>query len=168
MTTKFIKISVILLSGLSFFASCDSWDRPDVSGIEVDLSIDRFEQDLFGLDNFKDTLDISGMLEQYPEFFPLFVERMMQMGKLDDSVPRYQQQLQLFLFDPMMRQLYDTCTKKFNDVTFIEEELVQAFRYYKHYFPKEEVPRVVTFVSQFGFAAVSSARERLSMRVDSQ
>ncbi|MEN9415986.1 MAG: hypothetical protein RLZ62_2290, partial [Bacteroidota bacterium] len=72
--TDFLKYFTLVLT-LVVLQSCDnneSENTPDVSNIEVNVKIDRFEQDLFEIDTLRLQEEMARMGEKYPELFPLF------------------------------------------------------------------------------------------------
>ena len=50
---------------------------PDVSDIEADISIRRFEQELFHLDSTKMESNLKLLAEAYPEFAPIFFDQIL-------------------------------------------------------------------------------------------
>ncbi len=158
MYSKYIKLSTFLPLLIFFFAACDLRDIPDVSHIDVSLRIDRFEQDFFALDLTSESFSLLPLEEQYPEFFPVYFEQIMHFGNLADTLQRYRFQLNRFLANQAIRGLYDTCQAHFGDISPLHNELEDAFRYYRFYFPDEEIPRVVTMITEFNFAAITTDR----------
>jgi hypothetical protein len=50
-----------------------------------------------------------------------------------------------------MRWLLDTVHKEFHDLSDIQTGFNEAFRFFKHYFPQRELPRVYTMVTDFSY-----------------
>ena len=145
---------------LFFFGSCRCDKNkifPDISNIIVDIKIERFEQDLYSIDTAAYESEIKKLQEKYPDFFELYVKKIMRLGLPGDTITTHISNLnKLLLQDKSMRGLYNTCMEKYDDVSSIEEELETAFRYYKYHFPGNSIPKkVITFISQFGFAAIT-------------
>ena len=143
----FLKYFTLVLT-LFALNSCENNDRentPDVSNIDVTVHVDRFEQDLFGMDTLRLTEEMDRMNVKYPELFPLFTETIIH----DQTNPKETPEMALsgFLRSPRIRQLKDTVQQVYGNIAPLEKELNQLFRYYKYYFPEKPTPRVATIIS---------------------
>lgn len=135
---RILSIAIIVL-----LAACNNeGTKPDVSGIKVDLSIERFEQDFFRID----TANLDGALMQLGKKYPLF------------ATPYFNNILGLRATDPAAqpiiksiissyRPINDSLQIKYKDLSWLEENLEEGFRYVKHYYPTYKIPKVVTFVA---------------------
>ena len=159
----------LLISGLFIFPACqdDAADKPDVSGINVELEWKRFEQDLFNMD----TLDISKSLSQieskYPDFFPFYILQLMKFdstGKNNKSI--YSGEVLKFIQNKDIRELYDSVAIKYPQLEDINKDLTQAFKYFKHYFPEKNIPPVVSHLSVFGPACFTIDTVLLGLNLD--
>ncbi len=154
--------TVVLLSAI-LIQSCrpdGRRDVPDVSGIEADIAIRRFEQGLFGLDTSRMAAGLAGLGEAYPEFSPLFFEQVLGVSPEDTAFARG------FITHPAMRRLYDTCQVLYGNMADIETELEEAFRFFRHYFPEEAMPTVTTFISEYTVAAFVYGENDLAIGLD--
>jgi hypothetical protein len=126
---------------------------PDVSHIDVDVSLQRFEQDLFALDTNNLAAGIPTLLQKYPVLFPVFVREMIQ----DPRQPlETEPALRAFLCDTFVRNMYAEVRRQYGgDLAWLDKDLTQMFRYYKYYFPEKPVPQPVTMVTAYGIAAAS-------------
>lgn len=148
--------NIIILLILVAITSCNFGDTRkniDLSGIDLNLKINRFEQDLFALDTNKLFAATLVLREKYPVFYPLYMERMMRFGNSDDSVSV--KRLHNFLTNKAIRGLYDSCQAQYKEMTDIQSELKNGFKHFKYYFPDKFIPEIVTFISEFGYGAVT-------------
>jgi hypothetical protein len=139
-----IAFLILLLS------ACGSEEKknvPDVSNIKLEVKIDRFDKDLIALDTNQLEAGMELMAKKYPMMFPLFVSNIIHDQSNPNETP--QAALSGFLRAPQVRTVYDTCQKVFTDLSDLEKDLTQLFKYYKHYFPQKPTPQVVTMVSEF-------------------
>ena len=150
------KSCLFLLSATWFFFSCQPADReqaPDVSGIDVDIAMTRFERELFSLD----TGDLAAGLEKleaaHPEFSRIFFEHILASKDPRVAPEGHVAFVKGFLQHPAVRRLYDTCQVVFSDLGDLEEQYRQAFRYLKYYFPHLPTPDVTTFISEYTVGA---------------
>lgn len=163
---RFLKYFTLLLT-LVAWQSCgdsESENAPDVSQIAVNVKIDRFEQDLFGIDTLRLAEEMQRMRGKYPELFPLFTDNIIH----DQTNPKETPEMALsgFLRSPRIRQLYDTVQQVYGNIAPIEKEVNQLFRYYKYYFPEKETPRVATIISEFGVDAFTYGDQLCGIGLD--
>jgi len=160
-------ISVTALLLLTVFSACKSGKKaPDVSHIPVTVSIARFDEDLIRIDTNHVAEGLEQLRSRYPAFLPAYVEHIMEFGKYDDSLRHIPQQMRLLLGNKDFRNLQTAVQQKFPDTRWLEQELVQPFRYMKYYFPAFKVPRVVTFISAIGNYGAVTADTVLGIGLD--
>lgn len=153
---------------LAFFG-CQPDDKrqvPDVSGIEVDVNIRRFEQDLFQADTVQMAATLDSLEQAYPEFSAIFFDQIMGLND-----PRIVSQgsapfMKGFVQHPPVRQLYDSIQYHYGDMRDVEADFEQAFRYFRHYFPEQPTPTVTTFLSEYAIAAFVYGENDLAIALD--
>lgn len=121
-------ISIFLL--LFIVISCNSpqENSVDVSAIDVRFSIDRFDVDFY-------TTTISSLNEtkkKYPFFFSKNEPDSLWIAKINNKDEQ---------------ALFIETQKRYNDISFLEEELEQLFKHIKYYNPTFKSPKVVTLLS---------------------
>lgn len=141
---KFIHaVGIYLFGGLLFSCSSNSCDdAPDISGIDVEVTIERLDQELFAASNKE---EIGAFLDQYP----LVAERFMNAGQYPDDTILVNQIYDI-LNNPAIDTLYEQTQAAFDDLRWLEEEYEQAFRYVKHYYPNFEPPKIYAAFSALG------------------
>lgn len=137
-------------------SSCRPDERrfvPDVSDIEVDLELRRFEQDLFAID----TGDVAAGLEElearYPAFSDVFFGRVLRSVDPQVAPEGHPAYVRGFLQHPAVRRLHDTTQVVFADLSREEAAFREAFQFFRYYFPGEPTPDVTTFISEYTVAA---------------
>ena len=141
-------------------------DVPDVSAIEVDVSLQRFEKDLFTIDTNDVLPGLANLEEKYPEFSAVFFENVLNSKNPRVAPEGHEQFMKGFLTFPAIRHLYDTCMVLFEDMSNQEAEFEQAFKYLKHYFSDLPIPDVTTFISEYGYAAFIYGDNSLAVGID--
>ena len=124
----------------------------DLSSIEVEIKVERMEQELFQPEsnNIKETH--SQLLEKYGPLYQLFFESMLGEGSVHDPMaPTY---LEKFIGNEDMQNFYLEIDTKFHDFSSYESEFHDAFKHYKYYFPDSTIPEIVTFYSNFNANAL--------------
>lgn len=162
----FLKYFTLVLTLFALY-SCENSNRekaPDVSKIDVTIKIDRFEQDLFGIDTLRLSDEMARMSVKYPELFPLFTETIIH----DQMNPKETREMALsgFLRSSRIRQLNDTVQQVYGNIAPLEKELNQLFKYYKYYFPDKPMPRVATIISEFGVDAFTCGDQLCGIGLD--
>ncbi|MEZ5040495.1 MAG: hypothetical protein R2828_11395 [Saprospiraceae bacterium] len=154
---------------LVLFSACQQSSQkvvPDVSGINVDLKIDRFEQALFSIDTSRLEEGLAELEKRFPEFSEVYFKYV--LGSKDEEVAPegHLAYMRGFLSHPGLIHLYDTCLQVYPNLNEIEAELEQAMRFYKYYFPNEEVPHFTTFISEYSIAAFIYPENALGIGLD--
>lgn len=131
---------------LCLLASCGSNNnRPDTSGIKVDLETHRFDKDLYSLDTNNLGAGLAKMKEKYPHFLDYFLDTLMAYeihGNYNDSVPGIKEGLKPFLVFKDYADLQDSIEAHYPDTKDVDAQLTDGFKLLKHYFPAAPVPAV--------------------------
>ena len=119
----------------------------DVSGIKVDLRMERFDLRLFGIP--PDSLEsaIGSIYSDFGDFFDVFNVYVINIGSASEK--RYPSYLSMFVNDPLNREVYEYTRKVFGEMDEINARLSDGFRHYLYYYPDSTLPRVVAYVSRF-------------------
>lgn len=142
-----------LLAALLFVASCTDEKKgvPNVSKEPpVRIESRRFDRDLAQLDTAHIPAGLSRLQQKYPDFLNFWLDELMQFGvrgQFSEANPAISGDLRTFLTYKDYRGLFDTVAAHFPDTKQLEETLGKGFRYYRHYYPKAIVPKIVYFVS---------------------
>ncbi len=149
--TKYVALFAGTIILLLVISSCKrDKHRVNVKDVQVNLHIDRFEQDFFKL-NMGNAPEVLPQLEKkYPEFYPSFVQDIMEFGNPADTSAI--QRLLMFATYPDMRLLYKQANSIYHDFSAQQAELEQMFKYFRFHFPDRQVPHIYTFVAPFYFA----------------
>lgn len=126
------KIFTPLLASLLFIA-CNNKNSPDVSGINVELSIQRFDEDFFSMDTNDIDKTVRSLKIKYPTLLPLFLQTVVGVtdtNGIKDFYGRY-------------KQVFDSSQKLYNDFEPVKKQIDQAFKYVKYYFPSYKLPAFV-------------------------
>jgi len=125
---KFYTFLTILLIASLFFACTKEKKSIDISTIEIDLKIDRFEQEYQQATpaNFK------LLKEKYSQFFP--------EQKPDSIWLSYAQ-------DSLWKALFQKTEEKYRSFEKEKQELTSLFKHIKYYYPSFKTPRVISFIS---------------------
>jgi len=146
---------IILLTFVVTSCSTDKLDV-DISEVELDLTFERFDQDLFKGKSPAEMTEINkGLIERGGELYEFYVYDMLRSGSVyDDSIGDY---LWYFVSDSMMKLVSEDIQTEFFDFEVIENKLVDAFKHQKYYLPSMPLPKkIITYNSAFNFGVVST------------
>lgn len=131
---------------LTAFFSCKQSDRPDVSNINVAIKIERFDKDLYaGLGKNINETD-QQLAQKYGRFYDDFAHQMVGTPALTSV-----QVLEGLYKDKAYIDLNKEVDSIYPNLNKQEEDLTQAFKYVKYYYPKAEIPRFIGFLSGFAY-----------------
>lgn len=154
---------------LFLFASCaNRGNHPDVSHIKVDLSIDRFEKDFFSIDTSNILAGLNGLNKKYPRFYPVFTNDILLMNQ-DHIIQNGEVGLTpagheiITSFISGYKAVSDTILDKYRDLSWLEDELEEAYRFVKYYYPDYTVPGVLTFIGTFDAPGVVLTPKHLAI-----
>ncbi len=150
-------IFILLIIGSLITVSCkrNKFDV-NVSNIKINLQINRFDKELFSIN--KDSLNyyIPKLEKKYGNFFQLFNYKIINIGGTNNR--NYSDYLQGFLTDYTITQVYKETEKTFSDIDFIKDDLTEAFKHYKYYFPQKDIPKIYTYISGFNQSIVTDEK----------
>jgi hypothetical protein len=150
------KVNIWIFLGLFLFVTACNTDQkvqaPDVSGVQLDYEIARFEQLLMTLDTTKIIEELERIELQYPAFGEIFFMQVLPLKDVDSQETFYTG-IRDFIRNKYVQSVVKKINDKYGDFSDISKELDQSFRYYQYYFPQWEAPNVYTFISDFGYQA---------------
>lgn len=145
------KLAFGLLLGMTcMFVACQSNKlKVDVSDIDLEINIERFEQKLFDL---KKGSSLEDLKSKYPRILRLYSEKVIGLGHIDDL--NYSQYLNKFLNDSTMNLVVNQIDSIFPNLDIQEEELTEGFKHLKYYYPQAEIPKIFSQISGFNQSIV--------------
>jgi hypothetical protein len=125
----------------------------DISEIQVDLNVKRFDQDLFELKDNMTPQKIEELSTNYGDFLNDFTNNIINIGNI--NTPESQYHLNAFINDPYIADIKSETANFYSDFSPYKKDLESAFKHYKYYFPKRKVPEIVTYISGYNYAIVT-------------
>lgn len=149
-----VKKFIFLVGFAALLVSCSHNPlKIDVSGVKVDLTIKHLDADLLkgnGVDLQKEVPELE---KSYGDFFKLFTYQMIGIGGPDQS--DFYDMLNKFVADTLIQDLRKRVPEDIDTVE-MRDELTDAFKHYKYYFPEKEIPNIFTCISGFNQSVVTS------------
>ncbi|NOX48045.1 MAG: hypothetical protein GXO89_13810 [Chlorobi bacterium] len=125
-----------------FLFSCNSESgKLDINIDDISIKpvhIKRYGQALFNIDKEHLKSELGKLQKEFPAFIGDDLVDTIKLMKVSN-----------FINDPLLIDAAKECNKKFPDLSFLEDELTEAFKHLKYYFPDFEPPEVYSYISGF-------------------
>jgi hypothetical protein len=131
------KIILVLLVSISVISCTNKNKRPDVSGIKVNATIQRFDREIGLIDSNDVQNGLNKLYGINPQLSSIFLENILGLDSAS-AIPGVKRFLHL------SRNLFDTINIVFKDTKELEKEFEKAFRFVKYYFPDYKLPAIST------------------------
>ena len=139
---------IFLLISTSF--SCNPNKKPpDVSEIDIDLKVKRFEIDFFACQDSQDFLKLK---IKYPTFYDIYMdvfmssvtggERASFLEKIE-NIKSAKGEVEQLLIERVLSTYADFESQK--------NEISAAMHFFKFYFPNLDIPQIITFIGKFDY-----------------
>ncbi len=139
---KSMKKTAFALLLAAAISACNSGNKngPDVSGIKVSFTIDRYDQAFFSIDSNNVRPGLDKVYSEYPAITPIFLGNIL---GLDSASTLAGVKSFLGSTGPM----YNRAEEVFKDQASLEAQFRDAFQHVNYYFPNYALPRhIVTLV----------------------
>ena len=119
----------------------------------VVLEVNRFEQELFSINEDNIAAKTAGWQEVFGSFNEIFTTQIIRIS--DQDTLGYYNALLAFVQDQDMREAYDSTCMIFADFSDIHSDLELAFGRISNVFPDYPMPDITTFFGGFNFGVVT-------------
>lgn len=148
---KIFPLLILILSGVTISCKQDKL-HVNVSKIQVNITIDRFEKELFSADPsaLKDSIPV--WQKKYGSFLQYF-SYIVKLGNIND--PAFADRLTLFVSDHTNYLIYKRTMEVYPNVDAFKANLDVAYKHYRYYFPGKPIPHIITYVAGFNQSAIT-------------
>jgi hypothetical protein len=137
--TGFALLLVVTLFG------CRDNDIPDVSDININLQVKRFEQDFFAMDTVNLMASLQQLSTNYPVFLNDFLYKILELPPVTDTSLQVQALIKKFITD--YRPIKDSADRLFKNFEKPLNDIREGLQFVKYYFPHyNPPPYLITFV----------------------
>jgi len=150
-----IKRNIVFLIAISLIINaCSNDRRADVviSGIDVQVNINRLDKDIFAVDLGNVSKSSKDLIDKYDAFFELYNSLIIKLGNPHSE--NYPELLRGFVTDYTMNKVYSKTMEMYPDLNSIEDELEDAFKRFKYYFPERTIPAFYSYIGGFNQSIV--------------
>lgn len=138
-------IYIILVVSFALISCKREKRRADLTGIEFDIKIERFDSAFWTLDTMLIGDEFARLTAQYPDITPIYTENVIQFGHPDSTITH--NTYKLFRTNNEVGKLYEDALSIYADMSDIEKDLTMAFRRAKYFLPQFTTPKVYCHVS---------------------
>ena len=156
-------IYVIVIISFALISCKREKRRADLTGIECDIKIERFDSLFWGLDTTRLVEEFAKLQAEHPNITPIYTENVVQFGHPDSAITH--DTYKLFRSNKEVGKLYEDALKIYADVSDIEKDLTEAFRRAKYFLPQFPTPRVYCHVSGLNQSLIVD-EEFISLSID--
>jgi gliding motility-associated lipoprotein GldB len=136
---------LILMSFVS--ASCTNKKQADISKISLSIPIQRFDQDINILTPQNLAQKTPVLQKKYGLFYDDYMQKLISVGSTADT--NYYSSLRTVLQNKDYLELKSSVAAKFPDLKKTQGELTDVFKHVRFYYPKQKLPRLITFLAGF-------------------
>ena len=154
------KNGFVLLSLLVIMACNNKGSGPDVSGINVDVKLERFEKSFFSIDTNHISQSLVRLRSGFPGFYPDFMQNILGISGSENDTATLSVIRQ---FISSYSSFASELEKKFSNTTNIEKEIKQGFQFVKYYFPQYKVPKLITYIGTLDAPGVAMTRDHIAI-----
>lgn len=138
------RTGLVLLIITALF-SCKNKNVPDVSGIKINLTVQRFEQDFFAIDTNHIMASLNQLGAKYPLFLGDFIYNIMELPGISDTSLQEQALLKKFIAD--YHSVKDSADQVFRHFGDVERDVKKGLQFVKYYFPAYKTPsQLITYI----------------------
>ena len=153
LTSKTKQIYLIFLISL-LFSACGRHKKVDVSNIPVEVKIERFDKEFDLMETKPMAPQAAYLQKKYGVFYHDFIALLLQDQDINTNDTAYFKLLRKVFATRDYNNLKHDVDSVYPGMSKEEEELTDAFKHIKYYFPQKTLPKVITYYS--GFEAQTS------------
>ena len=129
------------------FTSCSHSKKIDVSNIDVNIKIERFDKDFDALRTQPAAQVTASLQNKYGAFYNDFIQQILQAGTLNDTA--YFGVIRQIVNAQPYKDLEHDVDSVYPNLDKQNAELTDAFRRVKYYYPQQQIPKVYAYFSGF-------------------
>lgn len=127
-----------------------------ISSIKADIEVKRLEKDLFTLKPEEIMSKLPELKDKYGSLLQLF-SYAINTGDVND--PSFGDFLVRFCTDKQNNDVFGLIMKLYPDLASVKQDLEDAFRHYKYYFPDKIMPEVFSCITGFNASIITMSGE---------
>src|SRR4029078_6080572 len=123
-----------------FSIGCTSSKDTDVSKIKVDIPIGRFDKNFFSIDTNNTAAGLKELMKERPDFYTDFMQQILRVSGSDTN--KVTLDVSKF-FIRGYSSMYQSLSKQYSDINWLQKDIQKAFQYVKYYFPDYKTSKII-------------------------
>lgn len=149
---RYLILLVLFFSVLFFNACKNNRYHVDVSDIAAEANVYRLDSMVIHMDSNNYENDFWSIYQKYPEAFSQIYEQMVRFPfRENDSLTA--QRAKPLMCNPYATKLYKDVWNKYADIAWLKDDLSDAYKHIRYYYPNDTLYDVYTMVSYYFFGA---------------
>lgn len=144
---NYAKSTFFFLICTSSLLSCNNSKDIDVSDIQINIQLERFDQELAKVPINNLSAELPYLQKKYGAFYTDYFEKILNAGPVSD--PQHFEIAKQILSGQAFKDLQEETNKVYPDLESIKPDLIDAFKHVKYYYPKQQIPKIITYISGF-------------------
>ena len=137
------RLTSFFLTFILLFIGCTNSKVPDVSNIEVNIPIERFDKNFFALDTNNIAIGLKELMQSHPDFYTDFMQQILGVSGADTN--KVTQDVSK-IFIRGYSSMYQSLAKQYSDVDWLQKDIQKAFQYVRYYFPEYKTSKIILFM----------------------
>ena len=138
-----MRINTLFFLLIIFSIGCTSSKDPDVSKIKVDIPIERFDKSFFSIDTNNTAAGLKELMKEHPDFYTDFMQQILGVSGSDTN--KVTLDVSKF-FIRGYSSMYQSLSKQYSDINWLQKDIQKAFQYVKYYFPQYKTSKIILFL----------------------
>jgi len=138
-----MRINTLFFLLIIFSIGCTSSKDPDVSKIKVDIPIERFDKSFFSIDTNNTAAGLKELMKERPDFYTDFMQQILGVSGSDTN--KVTLDVSKF-FIRGYSSMYQSLSKQYSDINWLQKDIQKAFQYVKYYFPDYKTSKIILFL----------------------
>jgi len=138
-----MKISTLFFLLSIFFIGCTDSKGPDVSKIKIDIPIERFDKSFFSIDTNNTAVGLKELMKEHPDFYTDFMQQVLGVSGSDTNKTTLDVSK---FFIRGYSSMYQSLSKEYSNVSWLQKDIQKAFQYVKYYFPDHKTSKIILFL----------------------
>jgi hypothetical protein len=143
------KTILVFLITTSLFACKNKKGVPDVSAVNVNIKLERFDKDFFAIDSSNVLPGLNHLNQKYPVLTNIFLQNILGLDSAS-ILPGVKR------FIHLSQSIDSAVNDVFKNTDQLKKDFQKAFQFVKYYFPTYKVPKIITVVGPVDALAQTS------------
>ncbi len=140
------KITIFFLAITILFA-CKQQKTVDVSAIDVQINILRFDKDFAQLKPSQLASQLPALEKKYGAFYKDYFEKVLNVGSVADT--NYYTNVREIIKGKAFLDLQHETDSVYQNLDHVTQDIERAYKHIKYYYPQTKIPKIITYISGF-------------------